>query len=91
MHFPTDVNLLWHAQRQCLDWIGPYTQFIKKGQLFPPVELGHKLLLTTDQHELILDCRAMAPQSSDADESVGVADRLLGRYGAEAIHPEPEF
>jgi len=63
----------------------PHTQFIKKGKLFPPVELGHKLLLTTDQHELILDYRVMAPQSSDADESVGVADRLLGRYGAEAI------
>jgi transposase, IS5 family len=63
----------------------PHTQFIKKGKLFPPVELGHKLLLTTDQHELILDYRVMAPQSTDADESVGVADRLLGRYGAEGI------
>ena len=31
----------------------PHTEFIKKGKLFPPVELGHKLLLTTDQHELI--------------------------------------
>src|SRR5262249_7056143 len=63
----------------------PHTQFIKKGKLFPPVELGHKLLLSTDQHELILDYRVMEPQSSDADESIGVADRLLGRYGAEAI------
>lgn len=26
----------------------PHTEFIKKGKLFPPVELGHKLLLTTD-------------------------------------------
>jgi hypothetical protein len=63
----------------------PHTQFIKKGKLFPPVELGHKLLLTTDQHELIVDYRVMAPQSTDADEAIGVADRLLGRYGAESI------
>jgi hypothetical protein len=33
----------------------PHTEFIKKGKLFPPVELGHKLLLTTDQPELILE------------------------------------
>ena len=37
----------------------PHTEFIKKGKLFPPVELGHKVLLTTDQHELILDYRVM--------------------------------
>jgi len=53
----------------------PHTEFIKKGKLFPPVELGHKLLLTTDQHELILDYRVMDQQPNDADESIGVADR----------------
>src|SRR6185436_18081047 len=63
----------------------PHTEFIKKGKLFPPVELGHKLLLTTDEHELILDYRVMDQQPNDADESIGVADRLLGRYGAGAI------
>lgn len=59
----------------------PHTEFIKKGKLFPPVELGHKVLITTDQHELILDYRVM-DQPTDAHESVGVADRLVGRYGA---------
>jgi hypothetical protein len=62
----------------------PHTEFIKKGKLFPPVELGHKVLLTSDQHELILDYRVM-DQPNDAEESIGVADRLLGRYGAGAI------
>jgi hypothetical protein len=60
----------------------PHTEFIKKGKLFPPVELGHKLLLTTDQHELILDYRVMDQQPNDKDEPIGVADRLIGRYGA---------
>ena len=63
----------------------PHTEFIKKGKLFPPVELGHKLLITTDQHELILDYRVMDRQPNDKEETIGVADRLLGRYGAEQI------
>jgi hypothetical protein len=57
----------------------PHTEFIKKGKLFPPVELGHRVLLTTDQHELILDYRVMA-RGSETDEVVPLADRLLSRY-----------
>lgn len=63
----------------------PHTEFIKKGKLFPPVELGHKLLVTTDQDELILDYRVMDQQPTAAEESIGVADRLAGRYGADHI------
>jgi hypothetical protein len=62
----------------------PHTEFIKKGKLFPPVELGHKVLLTTDQNELILDYRVME-QPSDKDEVIGLADRLLSRFGSTAI------
>ena len=58
----------------------PHTELIKKGKLFPPVELGHKILLTTDQHRLILDYRVME-QPTDAEEVVPLADRLLSRYG----------
>ena len=62
----------------------PHTQWIKKGKLFPPVELGHKVLLTTDQHELILDYKVM-DQLNDADEVIALADRLLGSYGSTAL------
>lgn len=62
----------------------PHTQWIKKGKLFPPVELGHKVLLTTDQHELILDYKVME-QLNDADEVIALADRLLGSYGSAAV------
>jgi transposase, IS5 family len=62
----------------------PHTQWIKKGKLFPPVELGHKVLLTTDQHELILDYKVM-DQLSDHNELIALADRLLGRYGSRAL------
>ncbi len=50
----------------------PHTQWINKGKLFPPVELGHKVLLTTDQHELILDYKVME-QLNDVDEVIALA------------------
>jgi hypothetical protein len=69
-------------QEKVFSLFEPHTEFIKKGKLFPPVELGHKLLVTTDQHELILDYRVMDQQPNEVEESIGVADRLAGRYGA---------
>jgi transposase, IS5 family len=71
-------------QEKVFSLFEPHTEFIKKGKLFPPVELGHKLLLTTDQHELILDHRVME-QPHDKDEVIALADRLLGRYGSASI------
>jgi len=71
-------------QEKVFSLFEPHTEFIKKGKLFPPVELGHKLLLTTDQHELILDYRVM-DQPDERQETIGVADRLAGRYGASQI------
>jgi hypothetical protein len=62
----------------------PHTEWVKKGKLFPPVELGHKILLTTDQHELILDYKVME-QPNDADEVIALADRLLGCYGPSGV------
>ena len=62
----------------------PHTQWIKKGKLFPPVELGRKVLVTTDQHELILDYKVM-DQLNDADEVIALVDRLLGGYGSKAL------
>jgi len=62
----------------------PHTEWIKKGKLFPPVELGHKVLLTSDQHELILDYKVME-QLNDADEVIALADRLLGNYGSSTV------
>ena len=62
----------------------PHTQWIAKGKLFPPVELGHKVLLTTDPHGLILDYKVM-DQLNDPDEVIALADRLLGRYGSRGV------
>ena len=58
----------------------PHTEWINKGKVSPAVELGHKLLITTDQYSLILDYKIMT-QSSDVKETLPLADRLLARFG----------
>ncbi len=58
----------------------PHTEWIQKGKQRPNVELGHRLLVATDQHELVQDY-AVPVGGVDVDQSVPVADRLLGRYG----------
>jgi IS5 family transposase len=56
----------------------PHTEWLTKGKLHPPVELGHRLLVATDQHQLIQDYEG--PVGVDVDQSVPVASRLIGRY-----------
>jgi IS5 family transposase len=62
----------------------PHTEWIQKGKQRPNVELGHRLLIATDQHQLIQDYDVPVG-GADVDQSVPVADRLLGRYGAGAL------
>jgi len=58
----------------------PETEWINKGKQHPNVELGHRLLIATDQDQLIHDYDILLNQV-DMGQSVPVADRLLGRYG----------
>jgi hypothetical protein len=62
----------------------PHTEWIAKGKLFPPMELGHRLLVATEQNELIVDYKVLEG-TSEVDELVPLADRLLGRYGADQV------
>jgi hypothetical protein len=62
----------------------PHTEWIQKGKARPNVELGHRLLVATDQHELIQDY-AVLQGAAEVDQSVPVADRLLHRYGAGSL------
>ena len=58
----------------------PHTEWIAKGKQRPNVELGHRFLIATDQHELVQDYDVPVG-GVDVDQSVPVTDRLLGRYG----------
>ena len=62
----------------------PHTEWIAKGKLRPPVELGHKLLVPTDQYGLVIDYKVM-DQTSDVAETIPLVDRLLARYGDDQI------
>jgi len=62
----------------------PHTELIKKGKTMPPVEFGHRLLVSTEQHGLVIDYKVMEGGSESA-EIVPVADRLLNRFGEDAI------
>ena len=62
----------------------PLTEWINKGKKHPAVELGHRLLIATDQHQLIQDYELLLGQA-EVDQSVPVSDRLLGRHGAGSI------
>jgi len=62
----------------------PHTEWINKGKKNPSVELGHRLLVVTDEHGLIQDYDVPVG-GVDVNQSLGVADRLLGRYGVGSI------
>ena len=62
----------------------PHTEWIQKGKQRPNVELGHRFLIATDQHQLIQDYDIPVGQA-DVAQSVPVTDRLLGRYGVGSL------
>jgi hypothetical protein len=72
------------AHEKVFSLFEPHTEWIQKGKQRPNVELGHRLLLATDQPQLIQDY-AVLLQAAEVDQSIPVADRLLGRYGAGSV------
>jgi hypothetical protein len=64
----------------------PHTEWIQKGKQSrrSGIELGHRFLIATDQHELIQDY-AVPVGGVDVNQSVPVTDRLLGRHGAGSL------
>jgi len=67
-------------QEKVFSLFEPHTEWIQKGKQRPNVELGHRLLIATDQHQLIQDYDEPVGEA-EVDQSVPVADRLLGRSG----------
>jgi hypothetical protein len=72
------------AHEKVFSLFEPHTEWIQKGKQRPNVELGHRLLLASDQQQLIQDY-AVLQGEAEVDQSVPVADRLLGRYGAGSV------
>ncbi|WP_053405802.1 ISNCY family transposase [Persicobacter sp. CCB-QB2] len=57
----------------------PFTEWIKKGKKRPPIEIGKKLFVTTDQFGLIVD-HCLGDNLSDRDSIMDIIDRVLEKY-----------
>jgi len=57
----------------------PHTEWINKGKQHPSVELGHNLLITTDQHHLIMDYKVMVKEK-DVHQVDGLIKRMCQAY-----------
>jgi len=62
----------------------PHTQWISKGKAGCPVEHGRKLLITTDEYQLIIDYHNMDKPNEHPDAPATVA-RILEQYGAGSL------
>lgn len=56
-----------------------YTEWINKGKLYPSVELGKKLLVTTNKHDLIVDFEILEHQS-DSESVDELIKRMIVKY-----------
>lgn len=57
----------------------PHTEWISKGKQNKKVELGHKILIATDQYHFILHHQVIAGKA-DVELTIPLADALLSRY-----------
>lgn len=62
----------------------PHTQWISKGKAGCPVELGRKLLITTDQNQLILDYQIM-DDPNEHPQALATVARIHAQYGVDSI------
>jgi hypothetical protein len=67
-----------HAEKM-MSIFEDYTEWVVKGKFSPPVELGKKLSITTDQSNLIVHHRVMDGEQ-DKDIVVEVADAVLHKF-----------
>ena len=61
-----------------------YTEWINKGKLYPSVELGKKVLITTNEHDLIVDFNILEHQA-DSESVEKLIERIIAKYKKIAI------
>jgi len=63
----------------------PHTEWITKGKLNKRVELGHLLLITTDQHHFIVDYKVMEGQK-DHSQIPSLIQRIQQKYKDKKVY-----
>ena len=61
-----------------------HTEWIQKGKAHRRVELGHRLLIATDQYGIVHDYKIMQG-AEESGEVASLADRLVHKVGVESI------
>jgi len=62
-----------------------HTEWISKGKLNKKVELGHLVLITTDQHDFIVDYKIMDKQK-DAAQVKPLQERIQNKFAGKEVH-----
>ena len=73
-----------HAHEKLYSIFEQHTEWIQKGKARPRVELGHRLLIVTDQYGIVHEYKIMHG-GDEAAEVAPLADRLIGKLGLEKI------
>jgi len=63
----------------------PHTEWIKKGKANNKVELGHNILVATDQFDFILTYKVIEKQA-DVELSIPLMDELISLYGEQSFY-----
>lgn len=72
------------AEEKVFSIFEPHTEWISKGKMNKRVELGHLLLITTDQHQFIIDYKIMKGEK-DAGQVKPLIERLEKKYADKKI------
>lgn len=70
------------AEEKVYSIFEPETEWIAKGKHNPNVELGHRILITTDQHHFILDYKVML-REVDVNQVADLAQRIKPLFSKE--------
>lgn len=62
-----------------------HTEWISKGKLNKKAELGHLILITTDQYQFIIDYKVMEKQK-DAKQISDLCERIKKNYGSKKLY-----
>ena len=73
------------AEEKVFSIFEPHTEWLTKGKLNRKVELGHLLLITTDQHQFIVDYKVLDKQR-DAQQVGPLCERLKKNFGNKKIY-----
>ena len=63
----------------------PHAEWLQKGKANNIVEIGHNILVATDQFDFIL-CHKVLIKQADVEQPIPLADKLISLYGEQSLY-----